>query len=132
MPVCGSVPTNETSSPNAAAHNPRSGDDPDSTATMDRPNTARPSISGEPKDSIKGLRMGMLTASRKAPNTPPRRDAVKAAPNALPACPRRASGWPSRMVAAEPDVPGTPNKTAGMVSDVVVTEPMPSNKAKAE
>ena len=35
------------------------------------------------------------------------------------------------MVAADPVVPGTPNSTAGMVSDVVVTDPIPSRKAKA-
>ena len=31
----------------------------------------------------------------------------------------------------DPAVPGTPNSTAGMVSDVVTTEPIPSRKAKA-
>ena len=35
------------------------------------------------------------------------------------------------MVAAEPVVPGTPNSTDGMVSEVVVTDPIPNKKANA-
>jgi hypothetical protein len=35
-------------------------------------------------------------------------------------------------VAADPVVPGTPNRTVGIVSEVVVTEPIPRRKAKAD
>ena len=79
-----------------------------------------------------GRSTGMLMPSSTAPARPPSSDAVYAAPNARPAWPCLARGWPSRIVAAEPVVPGTPNSTAGTVSEVVVTAPMPMRNANAE
>ena len=48
-----------------------------------------------------------------------------------PASPFFAMLWPSKTVACEADVPGTP-KTSGIVSLVDVTAPRPSINAKAE
>ena len=112
-----------TINPKLAAARPRIGVPPLKTATMDNPNTEKANSSGEPRYNITGRRMGILTASSMAPNTPPMSEAVYAAPKARPAWPCFAKGWPSRMVAADPVVPGTPNKTAGIVSEVVVTDP---------
>ena len=39
---------------------------------------------------------------------------------------------PSMTVAAAPTLPGTPNNIAGMRSEIVVTDAMPSSSAKAE
>ena len=62
---------------------------------------------------------------------PPITDAENAAPKARPASPFRAIGYPSRIVAADPTVPGTPNNTAGMVSEVTTTACNPIRKASA-
>ncbi len=120
------------SNPMQAAARPLSGAPPLSVATMDRPNTQIASSSGVPINNMTGRRIGTLTASSRAPSNPPRTEAVNAAPNARLAWPSRAIGWPSRMVAAEPTVPGTPNSTAGMVSEVTVTDARPSISARAE
>jgi hypothetical protein len=48
VPVCASSPTIDNMTPKQPAARPRSGALPDSTATMERPNTANASNSGEP------------------------------------------------------------------------------------
>ena len=73
----------------------------------------------------------MLTASTIAPTMPPASEDAKPAPKARPASPLRAMAWPSITVAAAPTWPGTPNKTAVMKSDEVITAAMPSNSANA-
>jgi hypothetical protein len=78
------------------------------TATNDNPNKHIASSYGVPIANINGCRMGILTASKQAPKTPPSTEDVNAAPKARLASPFFAIGWPSRMVAAEPTVPGTP------------------------
>ena len=74
----------------------------------------------------------MASARKSAPKIAPTKELISAAPRARPASPFLAIGWPSTMVAALMPSPGTPNSTAGMVSEVVVTAPKPSRKAKAE
>jgi hypothetical protein len=76
VPVCGSEPIMAISRPTQAAATPRMGEEPDSTATMDRPNTEKDRSSGDPRYSMTGRRMGMETASSKAPKIPPIIDAV--------------------------------------------------------
>ena len=73
----------------------------------------------------------MLTASTMAPTMPPASDEAKPAPKARPASPFLAMAWPSITVAAAPTWPGTPNSTAVMKSDEVITAAMPSRSAKA-
>ena len=90
-----------------------------------------PSISGVWISSSTGRRIGIETASRTAPISPPMADAENAAPKARPASPLRAIGYPSIMVAAEPTVPGTPSNTVVIVSDVTTTEDSPIRKASA-
>ena len=66
-----------------------------------------------------------------APKIPPSKDDVKAALRALAAMPFFESGNPSITVACEPAVPGTPIKTAGNVSEVVVGASTPIIMARA-
>ena len=66
-----------------------------------------------------------------APATPPSNDAKKAAPKARAASPCCASGYPSKIVACEPDEPGTPSSTEGNVSAVWMTAAMPISSANA-
>ncbi len=73
-----------------------------------------------------------MRPSRNAPQSPPIKEAAYAALRALPASPFFAMLWPSKTVACEAEVPGTPKSTAGIVSLVDVTAPRPSIKAKAE
>lgn len=89
------------------------------------------SISGLAIDRMAGRRKGTRKNSTSAPNSPPQTEAAKAAPSARPACPLRAMGKPSITVAAEATVPGTPNSTAGMESEVAVTADSPIRKAIA-
>ena len=65
-----------TSNPNPAAARPRKGAPPLKTATMERPKTENARSSGDPRYSMTGLRMGIETASNRAPNTPPISDAL--------------------------------------------------------
>ena len=131
MPLCAREPIIAIIRPSPAAVSPLSGARPDSVATIDMPNKVKAKSSGEPIDSITGRRIGMLTASTTAPTMPPASDAAKPAPKARPASPLRAMAWPSITVAAAPTWPGTPNRTAVMKSDDVITAAMPSNSAKA-
>ena len=87
------------------------------------------SSSGEPTASMTGCSSGIASASTSAPKMPPTAAATNPAPKARPASPRRAIWWPSMTVAAAPTVPGTPNSTAGIKSDVVVTAATPSSSA---
>ena len=131
MPLCAREPTIEIISPSPAAVRPLSGARPDNVATIDMPNSVKASSSGEPIDSISGRSTGMLIASTTAPTMPPASDEAKPAPKARPASPFFAMAWPSITVAAAPTWPGTPNSTAVMKSDEVITAAMPSRSAKA-
>ena len=57
--------------PKQAMVRPRNGVLPDKTATIERPNTARASSSGEPMNKIIGRTIGSTTAINTAPNKPP-------------------------------------------------------------
>ena len=70
-PDCGSVPIIAIMMPRQPAASPRSGALPDRMATIDMPKTANANSSGDPRNSITGRRIGIETASRQAPNTPP-------------------------------------------------------------
>ena len=117
--------------PRPAAVSPLSGARPDKVATIDMPNSVKARSSGEPMASMTGRKIGMLTASTMAPTMPPASDDAKPAPKARPASPFFAMAWPSITVAAAPTWPGTPNRTAVMKSDEVITAAMPSRSAKA-
>jgi hypothetical protein len=95
------------------------------------PNNVNAKSSGEPIDSMIGRSTGMLMPSTMAPTMPPASEAANPAPKARPASPLRAMAWPSITVAAAPTWPGTPNSTAVMKSDDVITAAMPSSSAKA-
>ncbi len=73
----------------------------------------------------------MLIASTTAPTRPPASEDAKPAPKARPASPFFAMAWPSMTVAAAPTWPGTPNSTAVMKSEEVITAAMPSSRAIA-
>ena len=96
------------------------------------PSNASAKNSGDAKLSTSGRMIGMASASMKAPMTAPTRELISAAPSARPASPFLAMGWPSRMVAAEMDSPGTPNRMEVMSPVVAVTASIPSRKAKAD
>ena len=81
--------------------------------------------------SMNGRSTGTLNAEQQRAEQAAQHRGEKAAPNARPASPRRAIGWPSRTVAADPTVPGTPNNTAGIVSEVTVTAASPIRSANA-
>ena len=131
MPLSEREPIIDTIRPRAAAVSPLSGARPDRVATMDRPNSVKASSSGEPIESSTGRSTGMLSASTTAPTRPPASEDAKPAPKARPASPLRAMAWPSITVAAAPTWPGTPNSTALMKSDEVITAAMPSSSAIA-
>jgi len=131
VPLCAREPIIAIIRPSPAAVRPLSGARPESVATIDMPNKVNARSSGEPIDSINGRRIGMLTARTIAPTMPPASEAAKPAPKARPASPFFAISWPSITVAAAPTWPGTPNNTAVMKSDEVITAAMPSNSAKA-
>ena len=92
VPDCGSVPIMRSIMPKQANVSPRSGALPDSTATMEIPNTAMPSNSGEPIKRMIGRMTGSATAIKAAPNSPPIKAAIYEAPSARPASPRRVIG----------------------------------------
>src|SRR5215470_9060701 len=117
--------------PTQPAVRPRSGALPESTATIDMPRNEKASNSGEPRNNMTGRRIGIETAIRKAPNTPPMSEDMYAALSARPASPFLAIGKPSSTVAAEAAPPGTPNSTAGIGSPVAVVDPSPSSSANA-
>ncbi len=131
MPLCAREPTIEIMSPSPAAVSPFSGARPDSVATIDMPNSVKANSSGDPMASMIGRSTGMLIAKTMAPTMPPASDDAKPAPKARPASPLRAMAWPSITVAAAPTWPGTPNSTAVMKSDDVITAAMPRRSAKA-
>src|SRR5579883_3218055 len=130
-PDCASSPTAATNTPNSATISPLRMLPWLTDATSVRPSTHTASSSGVPIASMNGRRIGIETASRTAPNTPPTIDELNEAPKARPASPRFAIGWPSSTVAADPTAPGTPNRIAGIVSEVAVTAHMPIRKARA-
>ena len=131
VPLSEREPIIETIRPSPAAVRPLSGARPLSVATMERPNSVNARSSGEPIASRIGRSTGMLTASTTAPTRPPASEAAKPAPKARPASPFLAMAWPSITVAAAPTWPGTPNSTAVMKSDEVITAAMPSSRAIA-
>ena len=88
-------------------------------------------VSGWPIARMIGKTIGRLTASTKAPNTPPKAEEAKAAPMARFAWPCLANGCPSMMVACAAAVPGTPSRMEAIESLVLVTAIMPSSMAKA-
>ena len=65
---------------------------PDSTPTIDMPNTASMNSSGEPKANTSGRAMGMMRVRTAAPINPPISDAENAEPRARAASPLRARG----------------------------------------
>ena len=131
VPLSEREPIIEIIRPRPAAVRPLSGARPDSVATMERPNSVKARSSGEPIASSTGRSTGMLMASTIAPIRPPASEEVKPAPKARPASPFLAMAWPSITVAAAPTCPGTPNSTAEMKSDEVITAAMPSSSAIA-
>jgi len=131
VPLCAREPIIAIIRPSPAAVRPLSGARPDKVATIDIPNKVKANSSGVPIDSMIGRSTGMLTASTMAPTMPPASDAAKPAPKARPASPFFAISWPSITVAAAPTWPGTPNRTAVMKSDEVITAAMPRSSANA-
>jgi len=117
--------------PNSAERIPLNMPPSETTATQHIPRTARPKSSGEPKLLTSGAINGMLIEKKIAPRTPPIAEAIKPADKALLASPRLAICGPSMTVATEPPVPGIPNKTHVIVSEVVVTEAAPISIGKA-
>ncbi len=71
VPDCGSVPIIASIRPKQAAASPRSGALPDSEDTIEMPNTAIASSSGEPMNRMIGRSSGSEMPIRKAPNRPP-------------------------------------------------------------
>jgi hypothetical protein len=86
--------------------------------------------SGEPRARTSGWITGIEAARAKAPMTAPISELNKAAPNALPASPFLAMGWPSTIVAAAVPSPGTPKRMEVMSPVVETTECIPRRKAK--
>ena len=82
----------EINRPNRPANNPLLIDPPLSEPTITSPRIASIKISGDPNEVIIGVIKGKDIARTIAPNTPPKADTVKAAPNALAACPFFARG----------------------------------------
>ena len=80
------------------------------------PKTQMANNSGDRKNSTIGVTTGIMTPRMTAPISPPISDELKAAPKARPASPRLAIGYPSITVAAQPTVPGTPKRIAGITS----------------
>ncbi len=76
------------------------------------PKSASQKNSGERKESANSPSTGATTASATIPIIPPRKDAEVASPIARPACPLRASGKPSSVVAALAGVPGMLSRIA--------------------
>ena len=71
VPVCGSEPIIASIMPKQAAVRPRSGALPESTDTIEMPNTASASSSGEPMNRMSGRTSGSAMAIRAAPKRPP-------------------------------------------------------------
>jgi hypothetical protein len=71
VPVCGSDPIIASIMPKQAQVRPRNGVLPDSTATIEMPNTASERSSGEPTNRMKGRTTGSRAAITAAPNKPP-------------------------------------------------------------
>ena len=71
VPVCGSEPIIASIMPKQPAVRPRSGELPESTATIEMPNTDSASNSGEPMKRISGRTIGSATAMSTAPKRPP-------------------------------------------------------------
>ena len=71
VPVCGSDPIIASIMPKQAQVSPRNGVLPDSTDTMEMPNTASDKSSGEPTNRMKGRTTGSSAAISAAPNSPP-------------------------------------------------------------
>ena len=71
VPVCGSEPIMASIMPKQAPVRPRSGALPESTDTIEIPNTASARSSGEPMNRINGRTIGSVTAIRTAPKRPP-------------------------------------------------------------
>ena len=71
VPVCGSVPIMASIMPKQAQVRPRNGALPDSTATMEMPNTASARSSGEPMKRMNGRITGSVSPISTAPNKPP-------------------------------------------------------------
>src|SRR5438128_1678148 len=73
---------------------------PLSEATNVMPSSASMKNSGEPNVSTSGRTIGIASASTTAPKTAPKSELMIAAPNARPASPFLAMGWPSTIVDA--------------------------------
>ena len=71
VPVCGSEPIIASIMPKQAAVRPRNGALPARTETIEMPNTARPSNSGEPMNKMRGRMIGSVMPMSTAPNRPP-------------------------------------------------------------
>ena len=129
IPVRVSVPISDTARPKAAAISPLTGVLPLRTPTALKPQSTSIKSSGEPSSSTNGVTIGSDAMKMAPPNSPPSSEAPKAAPKARLASPFRAIGWPSRMVAWEPDPPGTAISTEGKVLAVFEMMVMPNIRA---
>ena len=121
----------ERNSPKHATASPFVKEFPLRAPTIVKANIPSIKSSGEPNATIIGRANGSDATKTTAPNRPPIAETVKAAPNALCACPFLASGKPSKIVACEAAVPGTPSITEAIVSLVDVTAYKPIKSAKA-
>ena len=130
--MIGSRPICDSMIPMPAATTPLSGYFPPRTETSERPRMQRQRNSGEPSISTSGRKIGIDSVSTRQPIRPPMSDAVKAAPMAFPASPRLAIGWPSRIVAVLPAVPGAPIRILGIGPEVKVIDAMPRINGSAE
>ncbi len=85
---------------------PRKSLPPVDTAMALKPSTASMKNSGGPNSNTTALAIGMTASMNPTPISPPSAEAVAAAPMAVPALPCRASGYPSKQVAAFGAAPG--------------------------
>ena len=97
--------------------------------TMLTPHSVRMKNSGELKESTRGRRIGSEANRTRAPKMPPSSDATNEALSALAPSPFFAMGWPSRIVAWEPVLPGTEMRIEVNALAVLPTASMPTRSA---
>ena len=129
MAVTTSMPMKAVSTPSAAAIRPLRSEPSLKVAMMVRPHSAIMRYSLGPSASITGRTIGMLTARKTAPNTPPISAAMAEAPSARLASPRWVIGKPSKISARLLAAPGTRNRMLVTELPQIVAICAPSSSA---
>ena len=131
-PVAGAEPMLPTNIPNAQAITPLTTLFPEREPTIDKPKIASINSSAEPNINMTGRAICTKKVRIIAPKSPPNKEAEKAAPNALDACPFLARGKPSSMVAWLELDPGIPMSIEVKVAEVGMTATSPMSVARAD